>query len=107
MRKFLADLLSGKASFLAGAAAAIAIGLLLSVMGLAVNRKMHEPATLIPSVSAAPLNQPCGEAPQDYLTKARYYLAYNDRWENGDRTAALSALAWMEYYKICSERKPT
>ena len=47
--------------------------------------------------------QPCSETPQTYLAKARHYLAVNDKWENGYPDAATSALAWMEYYKICSE----
>lgn len=50
------------------------------------------------------IERPCSQTQEEYLAKAAHYLARNDQnGVNGDRNTALSALTWMEYYKICSE----
>lgn len=60
-------------------------------------------ATTVPAETAT-TQELCSEPLDQYLMKAHHHLNHLTR-SDGYEGPALSALAWMEYYKICSERQ--
>lgn len=82
-------------------AGAAIIGLTIIIFSLGISHENKVSQQVVAEV--ATVERPCGETLNEYLLKAHMYLTFNNTCRGGCTEPSLSALAWMEYYKIYSE----